>query len=527
MKNQLRLLTVFLLIITAFTACNKASKSTFTLTGTLEGITEGKIILSASRNKEIKPDTASIENGKFIFTGNITEPAEYVLEIVGKEMKGYLYAENAKITYTAHADSLWKSAKITGGKVNDDENALEEKRKALVKKYDISKIRVEWRSSTTSKDRKAEIDKLFDKYNKERQQLVPDFIKENPASYYSAILIEAYARGKSAEEIGKEVDMLDPKLARFSRVAKLREKVENMKKAEIGVENIMSNASNVSYKLDETFKGKQHQDVVYLGVFTNDNICTLKKDGTVQILNSNGKKLSSFKAEFNGQASSIAVDNSNNIYVFATLQKKENKKIRGKVYEITTPLGVECLVFNTLGVKENELKLSGVLTATGARVVGNKLIVADYRNRKIVLFDANTGETKSNIPDLRTCCRILDFSVNSNNEILVANLGAFRVQSFDVTGKNLIAFGQRGNTIDDFHGCCNPVSVAYLSNGAIVTVEKSPTRIKIFSKEGAKEIAGIEELVEGCSYIPMIVDSKDNLYLASARKGLIKCVSSK
>ena len=107
----------------------------------------------------------------------------------------------------------------------------------------------------------------------------------------------------------------------------------------------------------------------------------------------------------------------------------------------------------------------------------------------------------------------------------MANIGAFRVQSYDFSGNNIIAFGQRGNTIDDFHGCCNPVSVAFLSNGAIVTVEKSPTRVKIYSKEGARQIAGIEELVEGCTYIPMIVDSNDNLYLASAKKGMVKCVS--
>ena len=92
------------------------------------------------------------------------------------------------------------------------------------------------------------------------------------------------------------------------------------------------------------------------------------------------------------------------------------------------------------------------------------------------------------------------------------------------TGKNILAFGKRGKELNDFHGCCNPVSVANLSTGAIVTVEKDPTRIKVYSKDGAKQIAGIEELVKGCSYIPMTVDGKDNLYLASPKKGIIKCV---
>lgn len=88
-----------------------------------------------------------------------------------------------------------------------------------------------------------------------------------------------------------------------------------------------------------------------------------------------------------------------------------------------------------------------------------------------------------------------------------------------------MAFGQRGKKLNDFHGCCNPVSVASLSTGAIVTVEKDPTRVKVFSKDGAKAISGIEELVQGCLHIPMAVDSKDNLYLASGKKGMVKCVS--
>lgn len=45
------------------------------------------------------------------------------------------------------------------------------------------------------------------------------------------------------------------------------------------------------------------------------------------------------------------------------------------------------------------------------------------------------------------------------------------------------------------------------------------------SQDGAKQIQGIQELVKGCSYIPMIVDSHDNLYLASPKKGLVKCIA--
>ncbi len=163
-------------------------------------------------------------------------------------------------------------------------------------------------------------------------------------------------------------------------------------------------------------------------------------------------------------------------------------------------------------------------TATGAKIVNGKLIVADYANKMVAVLNAETGALESSVKDLRVCCGILDFSINADNELLIANLGAFRVMGADFSGNTKFAFGQRGPSIDDFHGCCNPVNVAYLSNGALVTVEKDPTRIKVYSKTGAIQIAGIEELVKGCKYIPMTVDSHDNIYLASARNGLVKCV---
>ena len=462
----------------------------------------------------------------FTFSDSLKNPAMVQLSIMGKRARTHFYAENVKMEMSGHVDSL-REAKFTGSEINDDNAKLEKKYKELSKKMKINEVYKELynRNNKPTKERRKELEKKIAEFGTLRDELAIKFIKENPSAYFSAILIGRSTHGASAQEIEEKVNLLSPKLKELPMISSMLKRAEKMKTVEIGIDKIMANASNVSYKVDDKFKGGDHKKVKYLAMLSDNKICALERDGTIKVLNTTGKTLSSFKPEMKGAPSSVAVDKKGNIYVLTGLHKKVKRKIRGKEREINSPSGVECYVFNNKGKQIRNMKLSEIITATGARVVDETLIVSDCRKAKIVMFDSKTGKKKSTIKNMRPCCGILDFSVNNNNEILVANLGAFRVQSYDFTGKNIVAFGKRGKTDDDFHGCCNPVSVAYLSNGAIVTVEKDPTRIKIYSKEGAKQIDGIEELVQGCSYIPMIVDGKDNLYLASPKKGMIKCVS--
>ncbi|OFY44380.1 MAG: hypothetical protein A2X18_01890 [Bacteroidetes bacterium GWF2_40_14] len=424
-----------------------------------------------------------------------------------------------------------KAHQTTSQNPNDDSKVLAKRIKDLSDKYNLGELRKELyavkdRVRVVTKEREAEINSIISKYDEDAKQLTVDFIKEYPKSPYSAVLVAQLTSGKSAAEIEKYLKLLDPSLANDPKVIELNSKVNEMKKTEVGIGAFVSGAHDLSYKVDNNFAGKQHKDVVYLAILSNSNICAFKKDGSVRIIDSKGATVNEFKTEIT-TPSAITVDKSDNIFVLGSVIEKKTVDVRGKSSQVSTPVGVECQVYNAKGAKIRDMKLSGVVTATGARISQNNLLVADTRGRSIVIFDAETGAKKSAIEKLRTCCGILDFTVRKNNEVLVANLGAFRVEGFDYNGKSIISFGQRGNTIDEFHGCCNPVSVAFLSNGGIVTVEKDPTRIKVYSKEGAKKVEGIDELVKGCAYIPMTVDRNDNLYLASKTDGIVKCKSSK
>jgi hypothetical protein len=187
-------------------------------------------------------------------------------------------------------------------------------------------------------------------------------------------------------------------------------------------------------------------------------------------------------------------------------------------------------VYDPAGTKVATLKLPEASSATDAHFIGGELAVGDYEKGQIVFFEVNGSEAKMvrKIDKVfRLCCGIFDFCPGSEpGTIVAANLGAFKVQNFKGTEKTG-EFGQRGEKPEEFRGCCNPVNLGLLADGSIITVEKDPTRVKIFAKDTktCTKITGLTELVKGCSTIPIAVDSKGAIYLASdTMKCIVKCV---
>jgi hypothetical protein len=216
--------------------------------------------------------------------------------------------------------------------------------------------------------------------------------------------------------------------------------------------------------------------------------------------------------------------------LFNTLTTEKTVEFRGKKIQRRVPNGIGCKVYDPAGTKVSELKLPDVTSAADAHFIGDELAIGDLAKKQIVYYAITGSEgkvTRSITQGFRLCCGIFDFCPGADpDSLVVANLGAFKVQTY-IGGEKSVEFGQRGSKPDEFHGCCNPVNVGTLADGSIVTVEKSPTRVKIYDKDGktSSEVTGLTELVAGCSTIPIAVDSKGSLYLASRTKMcVVKCV---
>jgi len=284
-----------------------------------------------------------------------------------------------------------------------------------------------------------------------------------------------------------------------------------------------------AYKVDDSFDGAAKTGIVYMDVLPDEAVCSLDSAGKVSIFDPSGKELGSFTPEIEGKPAAVAADRQGRIYIFSTVQEMRELTRRGKTYKRPTPVAANCVVYSRDGKKERDQLLQDVKQVRSARIINGRIAVADPTQRAVVMIDMESGKPAARADaGIRICCGIFDFCAGPDNSIMVANLGAFKIQSYSSDGKPAQSFGKRGKELNDFHGCCNPVSVAALPGGAMITAEKSPTRVKIYNVDGssAKRIAGIDELVKGCSHIPMVADSKGNVYLASRNKGVIKCTSA-
>jgi len=289
-------------------------------------------------------------------------------------------------------------------------------------------------------------------------------------------------------------------------------------------------AAAPAYKVDKSIGAEEIKSApVCISVDAKDQLHVLLKDGTVMIYDITGKLTGNFKSTMSPAPATMTVANGR-IYLFNTVKEETTVEFQGKKVKRMSPVGIGCSVHDLTGAKVGDIKLPEALSAQDAHFIGKELVIGDLAKGQLVYYEVNGSEgkvTRKINKGFRLCCGIFDFCPGATPEsLIVANLGAFKVQTF-VAGEKTIEFGQRGTKPDEFHGCCNPVNVGVLTDGSIITVEKSPTRVKIFDKDGksSAKITGLTELVQGCSTIPIAVDSKGTIYLASAaKKCIVKCV---
>lgn len=169
----------------------------------------------------------------------------------------------------------------------------------------------------------------------------------------------------------------------------------------------------------------------------------------------------------------------------------------------------------------------GLVTAIG--FAGGDVLLADAVARCIRRFDrggrfANNIGDKSRKGGFHIPNGVVDFAVDAEGVVHVANPGMHRVESYSPEGEFLGRFGHfDGIDPAGFPGCCNPTNVALGPGspqgdrcGRIFVTEKAGPRAKVYDPEGVfLEVIAAEEAFDAtCKNMDLVVDKNGRVYVA-------------
>ncbi|MBN2022720.1 MAG: NHL repeat-containing protein [Pirellulales bacterium] len=135
------------------------------------------------------------------------------------------------------------------------------------------------------------------------------------------------------------------------------------------------------------------------------------------------------------------------------------------------------------------------------------VFAADAGNKVVWRFDREgkpTGRLDRRDPEHGEAGFVIpspyfDVAVGADGLVRVVDPGRHRVEAFTSEGRleTPLGWGTPSFAIEGFCGCCNPVNIALLPDGRVVTAEKGIPRVKVHSAEGTFEcvVAGPAELV--------------------------------
>jgi len=118
-----------------------------------------------------------------------------------------------------------------------------------------------------------------------------------------------------------------------------------------------------------------------------------------------------------------------------------------------------------------------------------------------------TSESAETFPGFAVYLSPITLTVNRKTGLLhITNPGKHRIETFTPEGywEPSLSWGEASSDLSGFAGCCNPVSIATLEDGKVVTAEKFITRVKVFftNKRLDCVVAGPEVLDKPPQNIP-------------------------
>ncbi|WP_343303236.1 TlpA disulfide reductase family protein [Chitinophaga niabensis] len=185
-----------LLSIVLLSGTLSANAQNFAVTGTVKGVSTGKVYLQRFANKMFFTiDSSNITDGKFYFTKKPRLPELYGITLNPSASPLFIFLEDKKIEVELDSAAYYSRSVVKGSDAQD----------------------------------------LFTTYRNSRNVKVDEFIKANPSSIVAAyVLYRDYSYRLTPDEIDNNVKLLSPSLQKTQYVNVLRELSPTLRKVGIG-----------------------------------------------------------------------------------------------------------------------------------------------------------------------------------------------------------------------------------------------------------------------------------------------------
>ena len=143
---------------------------------------------------------------------------------------------------------------------------------------------------------------------------------------------------------------------------------------------------------------------------------------------------------------------------------------------------------------------------TSLAVDNENIYLADASNRIVLRCDhqgniinrIGEADPENKIPGFVVPSPYFDLALAPDGLLRVVNPGRHQIEAYTPNGDREFAWGKPGAQVENFCGCCNPVSLALLPDGRFVTAEKGMPRVKIYDLDGNFQtfVAGADLLLD-------------------------------
>lgn len=225
---------IYYFILTALIAACTAEPH-YVVTGKIDGADSIMFLLQKrERGQVVTIDSALARKGSFKMKGGAVKYPEMVLLAArNTRSRVQFYLENSQINITGKLDSLF-DARVSGSKTQDEYTGFIKSNKPLNEKY--SKLYEEYQAAQQSGDtaKVSQIEKQALEIENEITALQKDFVKNNPSSFVSPMILSGLSVSLDGAEIEGYINAMDTAVANTETVKTLKEKAEKMKAVAVG-----------------------------------------------------------------------------------------------------------------------------------------------------------------------------------------------------------------------------------------------------------------------------------------------------